>query len=392
MHLKHFACLGTALLALLARAVTAAEAPSSPAPAHHRDGHFQNNYLDFEPKGLGKLLQWKLRAALQGLPPAPEQPTPRVTADVEFIHANARAGAAMQPAVTWVGHATTLVQMGGLNLLTDPIFSERASPLDGLGPQRAQPPGLSLTQLPPIDLVLISHNHYDHLDRHSVLALNDQAAGPPLFVVPLGLKAWLADEGIHNVVEIDWWQSHRLGGVEVVMTPVQHWSGRSLSDRMQTLWSGYAVFAPDLHLYFSGDTGYSRDFIDTRERFKGRQGDTEGGGFDLALIAIGAYEPRWFMKDQHVNPAEALQLHRDLQAKRSLGVHWGTFELTDEALDEPPRALAEARQQTGLSEDEFGVLPIGGTLRLPRRDAGPTAMAASGSAAPAPQNLPAAPR
>jgi len=390
MRLKHSACLVSALLALLASAAVAAQAPPSPAPAHHRDGQFQNNYFDFEPKGLGELLQWKLQAALQGVPPAAQQPTPRVTADVKFVQANARAGAAMQPAVTWIGHATVLVQMGGLNLLTDPIFSDRASPLEGLGPQRAQPPGLSLAQLPHIDMVLISHNHYDHLDTPSVRALNAQAGGPPLFVVPLGLKAWMADEGIHNVVELDWWQTHVLGGVEVVMTPVQHWSGRSLSDRMQTLWSGYAVFAPDLHLYFSGDTGYSRDFIDTRERFKNRQTDTEGGGFDLALIAIGAYEPRWFMKDQHVNPAEAVQLHRDLKAKRSLGVHWGTFELTDEALDEPPRALAEARQQAGLNEEEFGVLPIGGTLRLPRRDA--AAMATSGSAAPRPQSLPAAPR
>ena len=183
-----------------------------------------------------------------------------------------------------------------------------------------------------------------------------------MFVVPLGLKAWMAEEGIHNGVELDWWQVHVLGGAEVVMTPVQHWSGCSLSERMQTLWSGYAVFAPDLHLHFSGDTGHSRDFIDTRERFKHRQTDTEGGGFDLALIAIGAYEPRRFMEDQQVNPTMAVQLHRDLKAKRSLGVHWSTFEITDEALDEPTRALAEARQQAGLSEDDFGVLPIGGTL------------------------------
>jgi N-acyl-phosphatidylethanolamine-hydrolysing phospholipase D len=293
----------------------------------------------------------------------------------------------MQPALTWVGHATTLVQLGGLNVLTDPIFSERASPLSLVGPRRAQPPGVALDELPHIDLVLVSHNHYDHLDLASVRALNQQAAGPPLFVVPRGNRAWMNDAGISRVVELDWWQSQRLGEVEVVLTPVQHWSGRSFSDRLQTLWGGYAVFAPDLHLYFSGDTGYSKDFADTRERFKPRQ-PAAGGGFDLALIAIGGYEPRWFMKEQHVNPAEAVMIHRDLNAKRSIGIHWGTFELTDEALDEPPRALAQARQGAGLSSDEFGVLAIGATLRLPRRAAAPTA--ASDSAAPAPRS-PAAP-
>ena len=215
-------------------------------------------------------------------------------------------------------------------------------------------------------------------------ALNLQPGGPPLFVVPLGIKAWMADEGITNVVELDWWQSHRLGPAEVVLTPVQHWSGRSLTDRMHTLWGGYAVFTPDLHLYFSGDTGYSRDFADTHEQLKARHG--ADGGFDLALIAIGGYEPRWFMTDQHVNPAEALQIHRDLHAKRSIGVHWGTFELTDESLDEAPRALAQARQGSGLTQAEFGVLAIGGTERLPRRGAGSAARAASGSAAPAPRS------
>jgi len=366
------------LLAVPGYAAAQADVPGAP----YRDGRFQNRYLEFEPKGLATLLQWKLQAALLGLPPAPQQPTPQVPPDLAFIHVNASAGAAMQPAITWIGHATALVQMGGTNLLTDPIFSERAAPFAGLGPKRAQPPGLSLAQLPHIDLVLISHNHYDHLDLPSVVALNAQGGGPPLFVVPLGLKAWMAEAGIGNVVELDWWRSHRLGAVEIVLTPVQHWSARGLNDRMQTLWGGFAAFAPDLHLYVSGDTGYSPDFIDTHRHFQQRQHG--GGGFDLALIAIGSYEPRWFMSEQHVNPAESVRIHRDLRAKRSIGVHWGTFELTDEALDEPPRALAEARRQAGLDEAEFGVLPVGGTLRLPRRDA--AARAASGSAAPAPQS------
>ncbi|MBC7940484.1 MAG: MBL fold metallo-hydrolase [Chitinophagaceae bacterium] len=335
---------------------------------HHRPGGFQNNYGDFEPKGLGELLRWRWQAFSQDLPPPPKSPTPRVAADLAFVLANARAGAAMRPAVTWLGHATALVQMAGLNVITDPVFSQRASPLSFIGPQRAQAPGMTLDELPHIDVVLVSHNHYDHLDEGSVRALNAQAGGPPLFVVPLGLKAWLANIGITHAVELDWWQTHQLGRVDIVLTPVQHWSGRSLTDRLQTLWGGFAVFGPDLHWFFSGDTGYSKDFADIRARFADRQTD---GGFDLALIAVGAYEPRWFMAQQHVNPREAVQIHRDLGARRSLGVHWGTFSLTDESLDAPPAALAEARQAQGVTEDDFFLLAIGQTRKLPAR--GPTA-------------------
>ena len=225
----------------------------------------------------------------------------------------------MQPAITWVGHATMLVQAGGLNVLTDPIFSERASPVQLVGPQRAQPPGLSLAQLPPIDVVLISHNHYDHLDKNTALALSNIAGAATLFIVPLGVKAWFTSLGIRNVKELDWWDSTTVNGVEFHFTPVQHWSARGLGDRSQTLWGGWAVLAPDLHWYFSGDTGYSKDFVDTQQRFAPRQTAALGGGFDIALIAVGAYEPRWFMKEQHVNPAEAVQIHQDLKAKRSVG-------------------------------------------------------------------------
>lgn len=342
-------------------------AADAPPPSHHRVGGFQNNYLEFELKGLGALLSWRIAAAREGLPPAPREPIPSVAPDLAFVAANARAGAAMQPALTWIGHATMLVQSGGLNVLTDPMFSERASPFSFIGPKRQQPPGIALAALPHIDLVLVSHNHYDHLDDPSVRDLAAQPGGPPLFVVPLGLKAWLAERGITNVVELDWWQSHRLGQVEVVLTPAQHWSGRGLDDRMATLWGGYAVFAPDLQWFFSGDTGYSKDFADIRARFAARQRPQDGGGFDVALIAVGAYEPRWFMSTQHLNPAEAVRVHRDLGARRSVGVHWGTFAMTDEALDEPPRALAQATRAANLADDEFAVMAIGQTRRLPRR-------------------------
>jgi N-acyl-phosphatidylethanolamine-hydrolysing phospholipase D len=207
-----------------------------------------------------------------------------------------------------------------------------------------------------------------------VQALNRQAGGPPLFVVPLCLKAWLAARGVVNAVELDWWDSHTLQdaggvGVEVVLVPAQHWSARGLNDRMLTLWGGFAVFSPDCHLFYAGDTGYSRDFTDVRQRFAARQNARRGGGFDLALLPIGAYEPRWFMSAQHVNVEEALQIHLDIGAKRSLGVHWGTFALTDESLDAPPAELQRQRVLRGVRDEEFFVMAIGETRVLPPRQA-----------------------
>ena len=338
-------------------------------PAHHRDGHFQNNHLEFQPRSLSEVLRWKWEAARAGRPRPPGTPIPVAQPDLPFIQRNH--GQAQQPAVTWIGHATVLAQVGGLNVLTDPIFSERASPVQFIGPKRHQPPGLSLAQLPKIDLVLVSHNHYDHMDEGSLQALAKQPGGGPWFVVPLGLAEWFRRRGIDRVVELDWWQCHTMqtsrGLIELLLVPAQHWSARGLGDRMKTLWGGFALLAPDCHLFFAGDTGYSRDFADIREHFAGRQTEAQGGSFDIALIPIGAYEPRWFMNDQHVNVEEALKIHRDLGAKRSLGVHWGTFELTDEPLDEPPRQLAAQRSSLGIPEQEFFTLAIGQTQVLTPR-------------------------
>jgi len=287
----------------------------------------------------------------------------RLRANTASLHRVAQADGAFMPSVTWIGHATVLVQCSGLNVLTDPIFSERASPLRFWGPQRAQPPGIALRELPPIDVVVISHNHYDHLDLPSIAQLDERANGRTLFLVPLGVKALLERHGVHHVVELDWWQSHTVAGVEFHLVPVQHWSGRGLGDHNQTLWGGWAVFAPESSWYFAGDSGYTPDFADTRQRFASRA--ASGALFDIALLPIGAYEPRWFMSPQHMNPAEAVQAHKDLGARRSLGVHWGTFQLTDEALDQPPRDLAAARTAAGLSVEDFFVLRIRETRWLP---------------------------
>lgn len=364
-----------ALTTVLIAGAAVANPYYDPAKPHHTAGGFRNNEAGAVNKPLADLLRWRWEALRDGLPRPPEQPVARVKPDLMRLHANSEAGRvtlagrgqARTPSATWIGHATVLMQAGGLNVLTDPVFSERASPVQFMGPKRAQPPGIALSALPPIDVVLISHNHYDHLDRDSVERLSQRSQDQTLFLVPLGIKPWLENLGIRNVVELDWWDAHQHRGVEFRLTPVQHWSARGLGDRNQTLWGGWAVFASDLHWYFSGDAGYSRDFADTRRRFADRHHE---GGFDLALLPVGAYEPRWFMQQQHINPAEAVQAHKDLGARRSLGIHWGTFALTDESLDQPPRDLAAARQAHGLGADDFFLLRIGETRWLePRKPA-----------------------
>jgi N-acyl-phosphatidylethanolamine-hydrolysing phospholipase D len=336
----------------------------SPAKAHHTPTGFKNNYAQQVTRSFGDFMRWQWES--WGLDKTPSSPTPSVQADLALLKSPS------SPTVTWIGHATALVQANGLNVLVDPIFSERASPVQIFGPKRAQPPGVAMADLPHIDAVLISHNHYDHLDRISVAQLDEKAkvAGKTtLFIVPLGLKAWFNGIGIDSVVELDWWEHHELKGVEFHLTPVQHWSARSVNDRSATLWGGWAVFGADFQWYYAGDTGYSRDFADTAKHFAPRQTETLGGGFDLALVPVGAYEPRWFMSQQHVNPMESVRIHQDVGAKRSIGVHWGTFSLTDEPLDQPPRELAIARQALKVKEDDFGLLAIGESKQFAKRTA-----------------------
>jgi N-acyl-phosphatidylethanolamine-hydrolysing phospholipase D len=364
MTVMRFAAL---VLATLLAGCGAVKAVSDPAKPHHTQDGFRNNYSTTVQRPFSALLRWQWERLRADSPPGPPAATPTVQADLAFIVRNAQAGAQMAPALTWIGHASMLVQANGLNVLTDPVFAERASPFGFVGPKRHQPPGVALKDLPHIDVVLISHNHYDHLDRQGVIDLSKQAGGSPLFLVPLGLKAWMADAGIDNAVELDWWDTHTLRGVDFAFTPVQHWTSRTPFDRSKTLWGGWAVFGTDLQWYFSGDTGYSQDFVDTRAHFESRQTPALGGGFDVALIAVGAYEPRWFMKGQHVNPEEAVRIHQDLGAKRSVGVHWGTFSLTDEPLDQPPKDLAAARQAQGLRDEDFIVMAVGATQAIAKR-------------------------
>jgi N-acyl-phosphatidylethanolamine-hydrolysing phospholipase D len=334
-------------LLLLPIAVLAA---TLPAPSHHGPDGFHNNYPHASHSGFWK---WKWEQLRDGVPHAPPGgwDIPAVITDAARLREPAR-----DPRLTWIGHSTFLLQAGGLNILTDPQFSERASPVAFAGPRRAVPLPLALGDLPRIDVVLISHNHYDHLDLPTVKRLSASAQGAPLFLVPLGLKAWFADNGIGTVEEYDWWQARDIGGARFTLVPVQHWSKRTLWDANRTLWGGWAIELGGLKILHTGDLGLSPDTQDIGARL---------GPFDLALIPIGSYEPRWFMQSMHVNVPEALQVRSDVHAMRAIGMHWGTFEgLTDEPLDEPPKVLARLRDERGMAPEDFDVMKIGETRTI----------------------------
>jgi len=257
--------------------------------------------------------------------------------------------------VTFIGHASFLVRFAGFNLITDPVFSKRCSPVSFAGPARVRAPGLALRDLPRIDFLVLSHNHYDHCDVASLRALHRQ--NPAMRIVTtLGNAAFLAGKGIGHVYERDWWQSVEFQGVKITLTPARHFSARGLHDRNKTLWAGMMI-EPEggPKTYFAGDTGYTRYFAAIRARL---------GAPDLALLPIGAYEPRWFMGPVHMNPDDAVQALLDLGAKRAVGMHFGTFQLTAEAIDAPERDLAAARVKFGVDEDVFGTLNVGETRRF----------------------------
>ncbi len=263
--------------------------------------------------------------------------------------------------VTWVGHSTVLVQLGAVNILTDPVWSERASPVSFAGPRRIVPAAVSFETLPPLDLVLISHNHYDHLDDATVRALVLRDPGAT-WVVPLGVAKFVRVRGARHVIELDWWQSTTIDGIEVTCAPAQHFSSRSIRDRDLTLWCSWSVRSPDSTLYFGGDSAYHPDFATIGSRC---------GPFDAVLLPIGAYEPRWFMRPVHMNPEESVRSYVDLVSSGVRGgkpvmipIHWGTFKLTDEPLDEPPRRLVQARDNAGLSRDDLWLLRHGETRQI----------------------------
>jgi N-acyl-phosphatidylethanolamine-hydrolysing phospholipase D len=258
------------------------------------------------------------------------------------------------PSVTWIGHATLLIQMDHVTFLTDPIWSDEPSPVPGLGPRRFVPPGVALDDLPEIDFVVVSHSHYDHLDLATLTAIHERSPQARFFV-PLGNRALLVDAGIapENVEELDWGDTRTYEGVEIHCLPAQHWSRRGLTDENASLWASWAVTGSERRVYFAGDTGYFDGFAQIATAF---------GGFDLAAVPIGAYEPVAMMREAHLNPEEAVQAAVDLRADRALAMHFGTFDLSDEPLDEPPRRFLEAAAtRPALAGGAAWVLDVGET-------------------------------
>jgi L-ascorbate metabolism protein UlaG (beta-lactamase superfamily) len=255
-------------------------------------------------------------------------------------------------AVTFIGHSTFLIRWGGRTLLTDPVFAERAGPWGLLGPRRVRPPAYSLTQLPRVDLILQSHNHYDHMDLAAHAALGRRDA--PKIVTPRGNRAYLPRGVRERVTEHDWWEgAEPLPGIRVTVVPAQHFSARTPWDRNRALWGGFVLETAHGTLYFAGDSGYGGHFGEIGRRFP---------GIDVALIPIGAYEPRWFMRPVHLDPEEGVQAHLDLGAAHSVAMHFGTFQLTDEPIDEPATLLAAGRERAGLAPEAFVVPRVGETL------------------------------
>lgn len=332
-------------LVILFACASAWTEPVPGRPAHHVAGGFRNLDPAFDrPSGWTR---WTFiaRRTWQSLAFPRAFEAPRVSND----------GAALREVppprtITWVGHATLLVQVDGLSVLTDPNWSDRAGPTSWLGARRLNPPGLAFEDLPRVDVVTISHDHYDHLDLPTVKRL--AASHNPLFLVPLGMKAWFVDNGMLRVEELDWWQERVHGGVRFVCTPAQHFSQRSLWDGNQRLWASWAILGRERRFYHGGDTGYFAGFQEIGQRL---------GPFDVAALPIGAYLPPSIMKRVHTNPEEAVQAFVDLEGGIILGMHWGTFDLADEPLDEPPERMRAEVERRGIDPSRAWILKIGET-------------------------------
>ncbi len=313
----------------------------------HCDGRVFFNPGNPQMRGLPDIARWKLTSR--------STPWPR---SVALTPSPQPALVANAVRATWINHATFLLETPQGNFLTDPVFSRCCGLFGQLGPPRVHPPGLAFQDLPVIHFVLLSHDHYDHCDLPTLRQLAQ--AHEPLALTPLGNGDLLTRAGFTRIIELDWWQNHTITpNLSLTVTPAQHWSNRLTRPRNGRLWGGFFINAGPLRLYFAGDSGYHDSlFKDIGRRL---------GPPDLALLPIGAYEPRWFMHIHHCNPAEAVQIHRDLGAHVSAAMHWGTFQLTDEGRNEPPQALKIALQKAGLTLDDFRVLEPGGALIVPSK-------------------------
>jgi len=335
---------------------------------HHTARGFRNPWPDAEPRGLRDVIRWSLERRRQELAPDPG-------ADAFPIAHPTFATRARDDelSVTWVGHSTVLLQAGAVNVLTDPIWSERASPVRFAGPRRFVAAAVDLDSLPPIDVVLISHNHYDHLDRPTVRALARRMPDAE-WIAPLGLAALLRRWGAARVHELDWWQDTRLatlhGDIRVAAAPAQHFSARGFGDRGRTLWCSWLVESSRARAFFAGDTAHHPEFGAIAECY---------GPFDLLMLPVGAYEPRWFMRSVHMNPPEALRAYEELASTQRelpalLPIHWGTFRLTDEPMEEPPAWTKRLWREKGYDPAKLWLLRHGET----KVQADPSSLRSSG--------------
>ena len=345
--------------------------PNNTTPSHHR----KSGYANSDPAAVIGNFPWhemvwrSLRGDFKPLNP-PANGYSGFADEWSVAVDHARIGQRQQsPVVTWLGHVSLLLQVGGLNILMDPTLAPFAGPYGRFGAPRMVPAPIKGDALPPIDVLLISHNHYDHLCDATIAAMVASGQKPRIFV-PLGLKKWFDARNISNVTELDWWDHADIAvncegdalaqPVRIHFTPAQHWSRRTPFDTNASLWGGYMVErkpsgSEAWRFLFPGDTGYSQDFKTIRSRL---------GAVDFLALPIGAYLPRDFMRPQHVNPDDAVQLMLDLEAKQAMGVHWGTFMLTQEAFDQPPRDLSLALKKRGIAQERVWLLRHGETRAI----------------------------
>ena len=311
----------------------------------HCDGSRFFNPGNRSRHGLWQFLKWRSTRQAPAWPDRADSRLgsrpPRVAEDGRILY-------------TVVGHSTVLIQVAGLNILTDPIWSDRCSPVSWAGPRRSIPPGISFDNLPPIDVILLSHNHYDHMDLPSLRRLSRRDR--PLVLTGLGNGEVLSDDGVRPVVELDWWQSRVVRQAEFSFVPAQHFSKRGLFDTNRTLWGGFVIQAGGATVYFAGDTGYAPFFAEIRRRY---------GPIDLAFLPIGAYKPRWFMRLMHLSPADAIRAHLDLGARLSVAIHFGTFPLGDDTIDDAPKDLLALLGSIDIGDTDFIVPKFGVVYEIP---------------------------
>jgi L-ascorbate metabolism protein UlaG (beta-lactamase superfamily) len=323
-----------------------------PRPLHHTDWGFINPPgSPVRDHGIADFVPFFARRIAAR--PVVDVPEGHILPEAEAIGAMTRAHADGRTAITWIGHSTFLVRIAGLTILTDPYVTDWATPIPGLGPKRYAPPGIAIERLPPIDLVIVSHNHYDHLDAKTLERLPGKDRVQ--IVVPLGVGEIFAKRGFANIRELDWGDTTALGPLTITALPAIHWSRRTAADENRTLWASFKIEGAGRKLFFPGDTGYGPVFAKIGQ---------EHGPFDLLFAPIGSYEPKVIMHASHTTPEQAVQLGRDIGAKRLVAIHWGTVVLTDEPQFEPPERFRPAARAAGYKDDEAWVLKIGETRIL----------------------------